>query len=132
MGVSVDWYRERKNVICYTFDGTWDWDDLYVCRTWVVQQMAEVKVEEKFSVIVDLRATRHVPPNVLIHLRGIIRTTPTNHTGVSVFVTPGVIVEIYLKVLRQLSPALLKRFRVFFVTTLEDAEQLLDDRGTYA
>lgn len=131
MGVSVGWYRGRKDVICYTFDGTWDWDEVHARREWVLQQMAES--EQKISVIVNLRGTRHVPPNVVMHLRAIARTTPPNHSGKSIFVTPGVIVAIYEKVLRQLSPNLLKRHQLFFVARLEEAEHVLElDRGTHA
>jgi hypothetical protein len=123
MGVSVDWYRGRNDVICYTFDGKWDWDELYAQREWVVQQMTASEVQ--VSVIVDLRETRHTPPNVLMHLRALARTVPPNHSGVSIFVTRGVIVLIYEKVMRQLSPNFLKNHRLHFVATLEEAEQVL-------
>jgi hypothetical protein len=123
MGVSVDWYRGRKDVICYTFEGKWDWDELHECRVWVAQQMAAS--EQKVSVLVNLRATKHVPPNVLIHLRAIARSIPPNHSGVSVFVTAGVIVAIYEKALRQLSPNL-RHQKIHFAASLEEAEPFLE------
>src|SRR5664279_4502834 len=77
MGVTVDWANDSKTILCYTFAGSWDWDAFYVCWDWV-RDALEVS-DHKISVILDFQATRHIPPNSLVHLRSLSQNVHPNY-----------------------------------------------------
>jgi hypothetical protein len=125
MGVSADWHNEDQAIICYRFDGRWEWDDFYSCREWVRQAMASV--DHKVALIIDMSATRHIPPNSMVHLRAVVLRTNPNYAGVTVLVGTGSVGPSVSAILYKFNPALRDKFEVLFAQTLEEAERLLDD-----
>lgn len=125
MGVTVDWYNEAKTILCYTFTGKWEWEEFYIRWEWVKQAMASV--DHKVSMMTDMRDSRYIPANSMLHLRAVAQRTNSNYSGMSVYVGTGTLGPSVSAVLFKLHPALRDKYQVFFVSTLEEAERLLDD-----
>src|SRR5690606_16098806 len=70
MSVSIDWADKAHTSVVYTFSGKWTWDEFYDCWAWL--RTAMDSADAKVSVIMDVRATRYVPPDVFNHIRAIL------------------------------------------------------------
>ena len=125
MGVTVDWANDSKTILCYTFAGNWDWDAFYVCWDWVREALEAS--DHKISVILDFQATRHIPPNSLVHLRSLSQNVHPNYSGATAYVGVGALGALYKMVLEKVNPEVLEKFKVFFVPTPEEAIRVLDD-----
>ncbi len=125
MSVEVDWANEAHTIAVYTFSDPWTWDEFYRC--WERLKAEMDASERKISVIMDLRKARAIPPDIMKHLRAIIRQVHPNFSGGTAYVGIGMFSALYPSLVRQLAPELADRTKAFFVPTLEEARQLLDD-----
>jgi hypothetical protein len=125
MTVTIDWADEAMTSVVYTFNGRWSWDEFYDCWAWLKAAMDSSS--GSVSVIMDVRETRHVPPDVFNHIRSILKQLHPNFSRAAAFVGVGSYGALYNSLLRQLDPALVEQYQVFFVSTLEEACQVLDD-----
>lgn len=125
MGVTVEWANAEKTIVLYTFKDPWNWDEFYTCWDWL--KAALDASEHKVSILMDLSATRTIPPDSLKHLRAILEQIHPNFSRATAFVGLGALSMVYNTVLRQLNPALLDEYKAFFASTLEEAVILLDD-----
>jgi hypothetical protein len=82
--VTVSWHDPDETIVYYQFEGKWDWNDFYPAY----QQAIDMEKSKPYrvDVIVDLRGSGHMPPNVLLHMKNISDKQPDN-IGLSVLVT---------------------------------------------
>src|SRR5215813_490048 len=86
MTVSADWQDEKRDIVLYNFEGAWTWDELYPTYTKAIAM--EKSVSYRVDVILDMRRSKGLPANVLLHAKNISDKQPEN-IGLTVIVTPN-------------------------------------------
>jgi hypothetical protein len=125
MGVTVDWYDERQTIVLYKFVGKWGWEEFHQCWNWVNDQMNQTA--HPVSVLMDLSASNHVPADALVHMRSVSQQVNKHYSGATAFVGTGALGKVYYSLMSRLSPQMVEKFRLFFVDTIEEAIQKLDE-----
>lgn len=125
MGVNVNWANEEQTIVSYTFADEWTWDEFYRCWDWLKAAMDASN--QPISIIMDLRASRTIPPDIMKHLKAILLQMHPNFSRATAYVGAGMLKTVYPVVLRQLAPEMVGQVQAFFAPTLEEARQLLDD-----
>lgn len=128
MGVSISWANDDHTIVTYTFADPWTWDEFYRCWDWLKAEMDAS--DQPISIIMDLRAFRTIPPDIMKHLKGILVQMHPNFSRATAYVGAGMLKTMYPVVLRQLAPEMVGQVQAFFAPTLEEARQLLDDWGS--
>lgn len=86
MAVSADWLDEKHDIVLYNFEGAWTWDELYRVYTKAIEM--EKSVSYRVDVILDMRRSKSIPANALLHVKNISDKQPDN-IGLTVVVTPN-------------------------------------------
>src|SRR5258707_1839983 len=116
MSVSVRWHYDKKEIVLYIFEGIWTWDELY--RTYNEAIVMETSVSYRVDVILDMRLSKSIPANALLHVKNISDKQPDN-LGLSVLVTPNAFVRALYNAGSQFYKGIAHYFRV--VPTVDEA-----------
>ena len=121
MGVEVRWVNPDKTVILFVYVHPWSWDDLHEARS-TRDDMLEA-VDHAVTVIVDLTASRQLPPNLFA---GIRRVWEKKHSksGSIILVCPNPLLRSACNVLLRLTPGMTSHVRMTY--TLSEAYTLLN------
>jgi hypothetical protein len=124
MSVSARWHDDKKEIVLYVFEGFWTWDELY--RTFNEALVMETSVSYRVDVIVDMRLSKSIPANALLHVKNISDKQPDN-LGLSIVVTPNAFVRALYNAGSQFYKGIGHYFRV--VPTVDEALQAIaEDR----
>lgn len=125
MAVEVRWLNPEKTVILFVYIHPWSWDDLADAREQRDRLMNEV--EHPVTVIIDLSASRQLPPNIFA---GIRRVWEKKHakSGKIILVGANPLIRSASDVLMRLTPGMLPHVRM--TKTLEEAYELLNSWET--
>jgi hypothetical protein len=86
MAVSVNWLDEKKEIVLYSFEGKWTWDDLYPVYKEAI--LMEKTTPHRVDVVLDMLRSTSVPANVLTHVKNFSDKQPDN-LGLTIIVTPS-------------------------------------------
>lgn len=125
MALDVNWANDEHTIVIYTFVDPWTWDEFYRCWGWLKAEMDASA--QPISIIMDLRASRAIPPDIMEHLKAILVQVHPNFSRATAYVGAGMLKNLYPVMLRQLAPEMVGQVQAFFAPTLEEARQLLDD-----
>ena len=124
MSISVRWHDDKKEIVLYGFEGVWTWDELY--RTFNEALVMETSLSYRVDVIVDMRLSKSIPANALLHVKNITDKQPDN-LGLSIIVTPNVFVRALYNAGSQFYKGIGHYFRV--VPTVDEAFRVIaEDR----
>lgn len=65
MDVTISWESDAKSVLRYTFEGAWDWHDLYAA----FELHIDLCHENKTCILIDLRQASNIPSDAVLHLQ---------------------------------------------------------------
>lgn len=85
MGIRVDWDNEDHTIMHYRFDQHWTWEEFETARKQAIDWIDTVT--HKVGVIVETPPEMVVPPNVLTHVRHMLRTKHANTVIITFVVT---------------------------------------------
>lgn len=100
MVIIVEWYNTEETILLETFDTFWTTEDYFH-----LVDKAAAYLEQKdylVHIIADFSATRSIPPNAMSGIRYAEKKLPANQ-GVIIFVAPGTIITLFLRIARQLN-----------------------------
>lgn len=120
MPVEAYWVDDEQTLIQYDFEGVWTWEEFYPVYGQVVEMMKTVP--HKVDNILDLRASRGVPPNALSHLKNLTDKQLPN-TGVCIFVTDNSVLTLLYRTGAKFHPAINQTFAL--VKSLEEARDIV-------
>jgi hypothetical protein len=124
MSVSANWFDNQHEIVLYIFDGLWSWDEMY--KTYHAAIAMETSVPHRVDVILDMRKSKAIPANALLHVKNISDKQPDN-LGLTVVVTPNGFVRALYNAGVRFYKGIAHYFRV--VPTVEDALQMIaEDR----
>ncbi len=120
MSVSADWQDEKHDIVFYNFEGAWTWDEMY--RAYTKAIALEKSVPYRVDVILDLRRSKSIPANALLHVKNISDKQPEN-LGLTVVVTPNG----FVRALYNAGVAFYKGIGHYFrvTPTMEEAAQMI-------
>lgn len=84
MPVRAYWEDETHTLVHYNFEGNWTWDELYPAYYQAIEM--EKSVPHRVDVILDMRQSKKIPSNALMHIKNISDKQPPN-IGLSVLVS---------------------------------------------
>lgn len=122
MTVSADWQNDKHDIVLYIFEGIWTWDEMY--RTYTKAIDMERSVSYRVDVILDMRLSKAIPANALLHVKNISDKQPDN-LGLTVVVTPNGFVRALYNAGVRFYKGIAHYFRV--VPTIEDALKMIDE-----
>lgn len=123
MAVEVRWTNAEQIVLLYTFSAAWTWDEYYAATT-RGRAMVE-SVDHMVVTIIDLSASRALPPGALTHLR---RATTHQHPNLGPVILVGLnrFIRAMSDMLSRIYPLAAQKVRI--VATLDEAYALLAER----
>ncbi|MFN8374661.1 MAG: hypothetical protein U0694_17495 [Anaerolineae bacterium] len=127
MAVNAQWENDEKTIMCWTFEGAWQWEQYFHIRTTTNQQIHAQK--HTVDLIVDLTRTTLLPSSVLMHARSAVMTAPSN-IGVTVLVSANPVLHAFFNMFRNLYRGLIHNNHIdmVMVMSLDDAYKLLAER----
>ncbi len=120
MPVRVYWEDESHTLVHYDFVGNWTWDELYPAYYQAIEM--EKSVTYRVDVILDMRQSRRIPANVLMHVKNISDKQPPN-IGLSVLVSNSAFLASMYKIGVQFYAKIGHYF--FLTTSLDEAYQMI-------
>lgn len=120
MPIDVFWLNDEKTMLQYDISGSWTWDDLYP-KYYEALEM-ERSVSHFVDIVIDLRESKSIPPNVLTHIKNITDKQPEN-VGLTVIVSDNRFIKMLMDMGVKAYSKIGQYFRV--ATTLDEAMQLI-------
>lgn len=123
MSISVTWDNEEKTIVRFIYKGKWTWDEFYNS----IQQGNAMMQTVPYPVvsIVDMTATRYIPPNAFSHMKRVIEMSQKqNNSNISVFLKSEEMVKVMLKVLHQIYPEVEDMATFHHEQSLDEARRL--------
>jgi hypothetical protein len=121
------WDNPEKYIVRWIYPEKWTWDDFYEA----IQQRDELfsTVSHTVHVIVDVRHSSFIPSGVMARGR-YISTGNRRHPqeGITVIVGANAFIRGLYDVYSKVYTKLVKGIDVFFVTTLDEAYQIIEKR----
>ncbi|MEO8606838.1 MAG: hypothetical protein ABI690_03095 [Chloroflexota bacterium] len=120
MPVRVYGEDETHTLVHYDFEGNWTWDELYPAYYQAIEM--EKSVSHRVDVILDMRQSKKIPSNALMHIKNISDKQPPN-IGLSVIVTNSAFLASMYKIGVQFYAKIGHYF--FLTTSLDEARQMI-------
>ncbi len=124
MGIQVAWHDSQRAILCFTFNGTWSWDDLYDALS-AGFDLADL-VDHPIALLFDLRATTYLPEDLMAQLKHICVLRHFNETF-RVLITDLPFWRSLYTVCTRLFPSASARY--YLVATPADACRLIEERS---
>jgi len=120
MSVEITWIDEEKTIMKYDMIGTWSWDDFYpVYDRAIVEEKAQ---NHTVYIVVDLRQSKSMPPNMLTHVKNISDHQPDN-VGVNVIISNNRFIKMMFDIAVRMHSKIAHYFQI--AHTLDDAIGLI-------
>lgn len=125
MPVSAEWNDNTQTIMRWTFTGKWTWDEYYLCRKSINDDICGVG--HVVDLIVDMREGSMLPANAMTHARSAVDSAPDN-IGVTVVVGTNAMLRIFYNMFSKLYNTIAaKDTNIRVVATLDDAFDLIGD-----
>jgi hypothetical protein len=127
MTVTARWFDDKKELVLYTFEGKWTWDELYPVYREAIAM--EKSVSQRVDVVLDMLKSTSVPANALMHVKNFSDKQPEN-LGLTVVVTSSGFVHALYDAGIKFYKGIAHYFRV--VSTMDDAFRMIsEDRQSH-
>lgn len=126
MGVTVNWYDERQDIILATISGDWEWTEIYA----MVDQIDEMmdSVPHYVGTIIDVTDTHIWRPDVLDNLQ-VLNAKIHPQAAHSVICGLSSPIQRLLHVFNRFYSGFINPFGVFYKPTPEEATELIRTAG---
>jgi hypothetical protein len=126
MGVEVEWYQDRKDIIRYIYNGQWTWDDLWQAFD-KGREMMESVSPQTVHVFIDMSKSGMLPQRPWDQGQKIDSMAPKNE-GVRVVIGANTVIrmarETFLRV-KEITGLSRSVNDTRMVATLQEAEQIV-------
>ena len=124
MGVTVEWYDEEKNILWNKFIDQWTWEELFVSEAELMALATQNS--NRIDTIIDLTDADYlIPPQTITNFINMAHRFDVNlpNWGISVIVSTNKLPHIIFSIVRKLSPATNKHYRI--ASSIEEAVTLI-------
>jgi len=125
MPVTASWDNEEKNIIRYSFDGSWAWSEFFAAVN--QSRVLQDGVNHRVDVILDLGESVFVPEGILLQFR---RLASINHpnTGIRVLVTRNSLITVMVDTFTRVYSKFAQKTRL--APTMEEAYAIIEAART--
>jgi len=123
MGVRVGWDSVDQDVLVYTVEGHWTWEEFYAALG-RARKLAEESDAPAIDCIIDMRVGSMFPHNALPHLRKLpAGKNPKLKFRAIVIVGENLFVKVLADLMRRLNPQAMEKFHL--ARTFDEARNAL-------
>jgi hypothetical protein len=123
MSIKVTWDNAERTIICFDFEGRWDWDELYAASDQATEMLDSV--DHMVDFIMDIRETQKIPKDFMSHAERIASGSHPRR-GMMVVVGANRLLRTVGSGLRRLFPDATRN--LVFAADLEEAEEIIADQ----
>ncbi|MEQ8676362.1 MAG: hypothetical protein RLP44_10550 [Aggregatilineales bacterium] len=124
MGISVQWFAPGTNIISFTIDGKWVWDDFQGAMK-TAYEMMESAHFEYVDYILDMRNGDALPSNILSKMKNVSQRHHPKSRDM-VVVGAGRFPEMMFGLMMKIVPDRMKHVKL--VSSMDDAIQHLESQ----
>lgn len=126
MGVQVVWDNTDKTVVRFIYEGSWTWQE-YHQTIQTANAMMDTVAHPVVS-IVDMRATKYIPPNAMRHIRQVINESRNhNNSNIAVYLGADDFTQALVNATQRIYLDVRAFSQFFYAESLEAARELAHD-----
>ena len=128
MSITIRWYSEARDIICYCFEGTWTWGELYPA----VQKANHMALAQahRVDVLVQYNCGLYIPKDIVSHVQNFAdRRIDTQ--GITVITTDSRFLKPLVTLIGKVDQRLFEQMK--FAESVDEALEIIEqDRSRQA